>query len=130
MTSQNLPILRARGEVSREVLTDDVWRRISSRVSPSGPSSGVVRRSATNVVEQPPAGVFTEAAWRRWHEHFGLTAPARPAVTAFESIRRRRGRSIFAGPGEFERAITESDVTAKSRVIPAPDGKADFIIPA
>ncbi len=30
------------------------------------------------VLEQPPAGVFTEEAWRRWHEHFGLRVPALP----------------------------------------------------
>ncbi len=30
------------------------------------------------VLERPPAGVFTEESWRRWHEHFGLPVPALP----------------------------------------------------
>jgi len=30
------------------------------------------------VLEQAPAGVFTEEAWRRWHEHFGMPVPALP----------------------------------------------------
>jgi hypothetical protein len=30
------------------------------------------------VLEQAPAGVFTDEAWRRWHEHFGMPVPALP----------------------------------------------------
>ena len=30
------------------------------------------------VLEGAPAGVFTEAAWRRWHERFGMPVPALP----------------------------------------------------
>jgi hypothetical protein len=29
-------------------------------------------------LEKPPAGVFTEESWRRWHEHFSLPVPALP----------------------------------------------------
>lgn len=31
-----------------------------------------------NVLQSAPAGVFTEEAWRRWHERFGMPVPALP----------------------------------------------------
>jgi hypothetical protein len=30
------------------------------------------------VLENPPAGVFTKDAWRRWHEKFGMPVPSLP----------------------------------------------------
>jgi len=30
------------------------------------------------VLEDPPAGVFTEEAWKRWHEQFGFPIPSLP----------------------------------------------------
>ena len=30
------------------------------------------------VLESAPAGVFTQDAWKRWHERFGLSVPALP----------------------------------------------------
>jgi hypothetical protein len=30
------------------------------------------------VLEGAPAGVFTEEAWKRWHERFGMPVPALP----------------------------------------------------
>lgn len=30
------------------------------------------------VLENAPAGVFTEEAWRRWHERFEMTVPPLP----------------------------------------------------
>ncbi len=30
------------------------------------------------VLEEAPAGVFTEEAWKRWHERFGMPAPSLP----------------------------------------------------
>ena len=31
-----------------------------------------------HVLENAPAGVFTEEAWRRWHERFGMMVPPLP----------------------------------------------------
>jgi hypothetical protein len=31
-----------------------------------------------NVLENAPAGVFTEESWRRWHERFGMPVPPPP----------------------------------------------------
>ena len=31
-----------------------------------------------NVLQNAPAGVFTEEAWRRWHERFGMPVPPLP----------------------------------------------------
>ncbi|MEO8657030.1 MAG: hypothetical protein ABI693_01085 [Bryobacteraceae bacterium] len=46
------------------------------------------------VLEDAPAGVFTQEAWKRWHERFGLVAPPLP---------RRRFPDGLVGPdsGEF-----------------------------
>ena len=30
------------------------------------------------VLQHAPAGIFTEEAWRRWHERFGMPAPPLP----------------------------------------------------
>jgi hypothetical protein len=30
------------------------------------------------VLEHAPAGVFTEEAWRKWHQHFGIPATPLP----------------------------------------------------
>jgi hypothetical protein len=30
------------------------------------------------VLENAPAGVFTQDVWRRWHERYGMPAPASP----------------------------------------------------
>jgi hypothetical protein len=30
------------------------------------------------VLAEAPAGVFTEEAWKRWHERFGMAVPAMP----------------------------------------------------
>ena len=31
-----------------------------------------------NVLHGAPAGIFTEEAWRRWHERFGMPVPPLP----------------------------------------------------
>ena len=31
-----------------------------------------------NVLRNAPSGVFTEEAWRRWHERFGMPVPPLP----------------------------------------------------
>ena len=33
------------------------------------------------VLENAPAGLFTQEAWRKWHERFGMPVPPRPAET-------------------------------------------------
>jgi hypothetical protein len=41
------------------------------------------------VLENAPAGVFTQEVWRRWHERFGMPVPPLP---------RRRFRDGSVGP--------------------------------
>jgi hypothetical protein len=49
----------------------------------SGPDIETVERFVPaeefrNVLQNAPAGVFTEEAWRRWHERFGMPVPPLP----------------------------------------------------
>jgi hypothetical protein len=46
------------------------------------------------VLEYAPAGIFTPAAWARWHERFGLEIPPLPR-------RRFPDGSVGPDPGDF-----------------------------
>lgn len=46
------------------------------------------------VLEQAPAGVFTQEAWKRWHERFGMPVPPLPR-------RRFPDGSVGPEPGGF-----------------------------
>jgi len=46
------------------------------------------------VLQSAPAGVFTEEAWRRWHERFGMPVPPLPR-------RRFPDGSVGPEPGRF-----------------------------